>query len=387
MYRVTVTFVIASLLLGCTFAAKEMGSTPGTSSTEPGQKKSANGKLTKPATEFVTVRDPVEDCFTVKVPKGWFTRAYSSRAFDIHREVVISVSPNRDTVVFMGDPNIPQYWTPEYAENNPVLQQIVEVNRMVKISEYVPAEQYLPDYIQRKFGKLEGFKLGELTRNEKRVEDFKKAFADAGVPFGAGDAADQDFTYTDHGTKMSARVVCITIQTSAFWMADVGGITTAGKPADFEQMTRTMAKSKKTNPEWTARQAAQHQQRMAEMQAFSDRMTAQHNRNMAWIQASAESHQRRMESMWAASDASVKSFFERSAASDLQQQRFLNYINDENTVSDSAGKTWQVATGYDRYFVNKETGKYLGGDINFDSEAIRRMGLNPDDYTETKIRE
>lgn len=350
------------------------------------QKSSASQTVTKPTKEMVTVNDPVENCFTMQAPKGWYTRAYMSRAFDMHREVVTCVSPNNDTVIFLGDPNIPQYWSPQYAQYNPFLNDYARVNQMVRIKDYVDAADYFPDYVKRKFGKLEGFKLGKTTVNEETLQQMKDAFAKAGVPFGRGNVVDQSFSYTDHGKTMSCLVVGMTVDGGNFWQADVSGISTAGKVEDFRPMLRAIAGSKKTNPEWRANENAKHQQRMAEMAAFTQRLQAQHNQNMAILQASAERHQQRMQAMWAANDASVQKFYERSASSDLQHQRFLNYINDENTVSDSSGKTWQVMTGFDRYFVNKDTGKYLGGDINFDSEAIRRMGMNPDDYSEVKIR-
>ena len=58
-----------------------------------------------PTTSTITLRDPVDDSFTVEVPEGWDSVAYSSGAFEVHRNVVSSVSPDGKTVLFAGAGN------------------------------------------------------------------------------------------------------------------------------------------------------------------------------------------------------------------------------------------------------------------------------------------
>jgi len=50
---------------------------------------------------------------------------------------------------------------------------------------------------------------------------------------------------------------------------------------------------------------------------------------------------------------------------DVQHRQFLNYINDENTVQNTSGQTFQVDDGYYRYWMNTVDNTYVGGDINF----------------------
>lgn len=157
-------------------------------------------------------------------------------------------------------------------------------------------------------------------------------------------------------------------------------------------MLSAMATSVTVNPEYTARRNAAHEATMADIYAEIDAMTQRHEANMAWIQNSAQAHQQRMQSIWDAGDASMSNFYSRMESMDNTQQSFLNYINEENTVAPlgsgpDAETTWQVDSGYDRYWVNPDTGAYVGGDINFDDSEIRELGLNPSDYTEvTTIR-
>lgn len=375
----TTLTTLATLAVGCA----EVNPAPAPSPVSASAPSAQAPKVSKPVTEMVEIRDPVEDCFTVSVPKGWHNRAYSARAYDVHREVVTSVSPNSDTVLFLGDPSIPQYWNPSQA--NPMTYEFARVNPMMKIEPPQAAEQYFSAYTRRKFGKLQNFKLGTITENVKTVQSMQAMLQKNGIQ-GHVSAVDVPFTYQDKSTKMSAHLVGISIDFGGFWIVDVSGVSTAGKASDFLPMLSTMAKSKKTNPQWTAKQQALHQQRMDQIRAHGEMMNAQHQRNMEWIQASATRHQQRMQAIWASNDASMKSYYERSASSDLQHQRFLNYINDENTVVGSGGKTWQVDSSYQRYFVHKRNNTYLAGDIRFDADEIRRRGLNPDDYEEVKIR-
>jgi hypothetical protein len=82
----------------------------------------------------------------------------------------------------------------------------------------------------------------------------------------------------------------------------------------------------------------------------------------------------------------MKSFNDRMASSDTQHRNFLNYVNEENTVVDPSGKTFQVDGSYQRYFIHKQTGTYVGGDSGTDIDKLRSLGLNPDDYEEAKIK-
>ncbi len=338
---------------------------------------------TKPVTEWVTMKDPVEDCFTVKLPKGWMSQAYVNRAFDVHREVVVTVSPNSDTVIFMGDPNGFSYWAPETA--TPMHYELAKINPFMKIESYPNEYPYFTKHMEKKFGKLPKFKIGGITKNEKVEDSLRRVFSARGWN-GRCAAMDLTFTFEDKGKTSKVLIVGTMIDFGPFWMMDYWGIASTQDPEKFRDNLYEIANSKKTNPAWTAKQQQLHAARMAQIEEFGRMLTQRHEQNMAWIQQSAQRHQTRMQAMWAASDASVKGFFERSAASDGQHQRFLNYINDEYTVTNSSGKTFQVDHSYQRYYVKKGTSQYMGGDINFGEDALRKLGMNPDDWEEVQIK-
>lgn len=339
---------------------------------------SEGGNISVPGvSEFVRIEDPVEKCFTVEVPKGWFNRAYVSRADDIFREVVTCVSPDSNTVIYMGDPKIPQYWYPEKA--NQVTHYLANNNpAMVKIEPHQTAREYTPGYVERKFGQLEGFTITKIEDNQEVVDYNQKKVAESGLSVEVT-SVNVHFNYTDSGKKMSAIVVGVSGKFNDFWIVNASGVSTTGNAADFQPLMMKIMYSRVTSETWKAGQARIHEQKMAEIQERG-------RRNMATLHSMAQSHQARMDAIRAAGDASTRAYYERSAASDTQHRGFLNYINEESTVVGSSGSVRQVDNSYQRYYINRNDNSYVGGDINFDDRSIRAMGLNPDDFEEAKIR-
>ena len=337
-----------------------------------------------PTLETVAMSDPVDDSFTVDVPKGWLNEAYSTGEFDVHREVVTSVSPDGGTVLFIGDPKIPNYWAPEQATD--ITVQFAEVLDYMELRSYTPAEEYFFDYAHGKYGELPGFEVTGVEPNEAMAEGFKRQAAAAGLPESTAHGATVHFRFDNGDKEMRGMLFGLTADLGAFWVTDVSGISTERDPQDYVEMLRQMTHSKVTNPAWTQRANQRHQATMAEIQARTEAMTQQHYANMAWIQGSAQRHQARMEAIWAAGDASVRSFQDRMASSDNTHRQFLNYVNDEHTVVGSGGQTWQVDDGYDTYYMNPSTGTYVGGDINFDDQELLALGLNPSDYEKVEIK-
>jgi len=369
-------------LLGCSATPPtSQGKSPDTSETLTTKQPSGPSDV---PTEFINISDPVENCFTVDVPKDWHNRGYSSRAYDIHREVVTCVSPNSDTVLFLGDPNIPQYWAPN--SGNPFVDQFCEMHPLMELSTYQSAEDYFPKYATKKFGKLTNFKITGVETNEELLGELRRVFAQHGFDASQAAVVDLKFSYEDEGKTMNGLIIGSTINSGGFWMADVYGISTSNDVETYRATLLKIARSKKTNPEWTALQNQKHEERMAQMRAHQEMMNRQHAQNMQWIQNSAQRHQQRMQAIWAANDASMQSYYDRSASSDLQHQRFLNTINEESTVVGSSGEVRQVDNSYQRYYINKSDNTYVGGDIRFNDDSIRKLGLNPDDYEEAKVR-
>ncbi len=326
--------------------------------------------------------DPVENMFSIDMPKGWTNRVYSVRVYDVNTMVATSISPDNSVILFSGDPSMPQYWKP----GNEIGQQIAQYNKMVKIEEFVPAEQFFKDYVDRKFGKLPGFKIASVASDEETRAKVQQMANDKGVNM-MFTAAKVEFSFDEKGKSIHAQITGTTGDCGPFWIATVSGIATTGDPNDYKEMMDAIGKSHKMNPEWQAQQQQRHEQTMAEIARNTQLMTERHNANMQWIQDSAQRHQQRMQAIWSSNEAQNQAFQQRMNSMDNSQRNFLNYINDENTVVSSSGQSFQVDNSYQRYYMNKSDRTYVGGDSTMDIDQLRKLGLNPDDYEEVKVRQ
>lgn len=337
-----------------------------------------------PTTETVTMIDPIEQSFTVEVPQGWNSTAYSSGGFDVHREIVSTVSPDGGTVIFLGDPKVPNYWNPDLATD--LERQMADVLEILELRSYEPAEMYFANWVKDAFSALDGFEITDIESDQQTADNLIQQFQAAGVPYQRAHAVKIRFDYrSSAGEAIHALVFGMTIDGVKMWFTDVGGIATNRDPDDYVDMMSAMSRSKQTSPEWQARRQANQQQTMAQMEAFTQQMVAQHNANMAWIQQSAASHQAHMQAVWAANDASMTAYYDHMSSLDSSQQQFINSINDEHTVAGPDGQTWQVTTGATNYYLNPATGGYTGGDVNFGSSDLIALGYDPDDFVQVTV--
>ncbi|MCB1258610.1 MAG: hypothetical protein KDB26_15975 [Microthrixaceae bacterium] len=337
-----------------------------------------------PTEEFVNIIEPVNGAFTVDVPVGWDNLAYSVVDGQAYEEVVNSVSPDGETVLFLGDPKLATYWIPSMADD--IVRQMAQFVETMVLADYSPAPDYVQQWITDKFGTFDGFTITNTDRLPEVEQSARDGAASVGGQLAAADAARTFFTFTDSdGKQTNAAVSALTMNFGISWRVFITGIATTGNIADYEGMLEHMGNSKKTTEEFKASQNQRHQQTMAMIQQRTEEMTRRHEANMAWIQDSANAHQQRMQSIWQANDASVAGFYDRMASGDVEHRQFLNAINGESTVQNSSGQKMQVDNSYQRYYVNKNDNSYVGGDINFGDSQLRALGLNPSDYEEANI--
>lgn len=324
--------------------------------------------------ETVLLRDPVEDGFTIQLPKGWHNLAYTARSFDISYFIMQTASPDGNSVIFSGDPSIPMFFTPD-GPTAEMAHLNSRYNPLIRVAPLASAEQFTPDYVKRKFGKLEGFELVSTKQSPEIVDRLNAQMQKSGFRMDAS-AAVVHFRFKQGAKTMNTLLYGHVLSQPGIWTFGMSGIASANDPQKLYDLLIKIVDSVKTNPEWRAKQDAIHQQKMAQI-AAQGRLA---------MQGMAERHQIRMNAIRAQGDASMKAYYDRSNASDLQHRNFLNYINDETTVVNSAGKAFQVTNSYQRYYMHKGNGTYVGGDSTTDLESLRRMGFNPDDYEEVKVR-
>ncbi|GEM_PF-1013415 len=139
----------------------------------------------------------------------------------------------------------------------------------------------------------------------------------------------------------------------------------------------TAAEATKENPQW--------KQYIAQLNRMRQQKAAQQHRlNMQNRQAAFDAHQQKMKGIWAAQDANHASFMNRNfgSGSDISQKRFINMINEEETVyNPSTGQNYQVQAGSTEYWMDSDR-NYIknddyfynpNGDINLNNREWTRV--------------
>ncbi len=226
--------VLAALVLlsGCvSFSGSSEGGGPAASD----RRTEVTIDASAPTTETVLIADPVENAFTVEVPAGWDSVAYLSSEGSVRQQVVTSVSPDGRTVLFVGDPKMPNYWDPDRA--NEITRQFAEWLELMQLQYYYPADLYFPDYTIEKFGALPDFEMLSTTDAPELVQQLQQEFVNAGLGAPETHAVRVRFSYsTDDGTPMQGLIVGMTINGGDFWQASVQGLSTDRTVEEYETM-------------------------------------------------------------------------------------------------------------------------------------------------------
>ena len=134
------------------------------------------------------------------------------------------------------------------------------------------------------------------------------------------------------------------------------------------------------NTRYNPQNVADYNQREAQKANVS---MAAHNQRMQQKQQQFDVSQRNFESKRDAINASISANYNSSnAASDRNQNRFLNYIKDENTVQTN-GSRYQVESGSNQYWLNSN-GEYVGSN-NPNYDPNRNQDTNGQTWTEGQI--
>lgn len=352
-------------------------------------------------TEWVLVTDPVEGAFSVQMPRGWQNQASSVRPHGQYRSVISSRNPGGDTILFMGGSDLPSF-----VEPSAPTAFLAGGNPLSLVHTYLPADQFLPRFVQQRYGQAPGFRITGAGPNPVLEHLTRETAQKKGIQARIS-AARVTFEYQEYGATVRGVIHGTTLGMGDIWVPDISGILTTGDPAPYGSILFEMVRSYQTNPQWRQQQDNAHaqamtgiqqesQSRMAAMQAGHEaRMNAIHQAGAVNTQI----HQGRM----AQSEAAHQSFMQNLRStpttassggyadatevySDASHRRALNYIRDEETVVDSSGQTYRVETGYERYYLNLRDNTYIGADSLTERDDLRKWGVNPEDYEEVRIR-
>lgn len=361
-----------------------------------------------PAIELVPVTDSIEGAFTVDLPRGWTVDARSLRPGGVHRPVAMARSPEGDTQIFIGDPQLPDYLEP-YSGMMP--------HPMAVLMPFQPAEAFFRGYAHNRYGAAPGFRITACARNPALEQPLIEGAQRRGIPARASGAS-LSFELQDGPRRVRGRLHGTTSGPPPLWVAVVfGALTTIDMdPARWDALLLRIFGSLRFDPRWQQLRDQTHAQRMVQIQqddqAARAAMQIRHQGNMAWIQNSTAAHAQRMDNLHASADAQLAGWRAREDAGDQAHQaflsglrgespaapmaapggdfghrRFLNVITEQETVIDGAGNAYQVEGGHERYYKHRRDNSYLGTDASVEHQDLRaRFGVNPDDYEEVRIK-
>lgn len=337
----------------------------------------------KTQNEMQTVYDMTENSFSIAMPAGWQNIALMHRLHNSPRTLVRAISPDNNAVVFMGDPVLPVYSMP-----NPQMEAMYRnmgMNPPTQSSQFIDADTYFASYMQERFSRLPGFVLDEKYIDEKIIDFQRKEMQKLNFHPTVTNISYR-FHYESNGRTIRGVVNGTTMSFGSGWLPEVSGYCTTGDISELEEIFWTMGKSRVQNPAWQQAQNARHQQVMAQIEANTQAMTAQHQRNMANIQASAQAHQQKMAALHQAADIRNQAWADQQASLDAQHKQFINSIRNEHTVADPSGNTYQVDNYSDKYFVDRTNNTYIGTHGTVTLDDLRQIkGLNIDNFAETII--
>ena len=334
--------------------------------------------------EWETKIDPNEQAFSIDLPKGWKNDAYVKRDGIFTASVATSESVDGADALFFGDPKMPRFVTPEAA----LPQNRADPN--TRIQSYQPAERFLPEYVKSRFARLPGFKITGVADEPELAEKNRRMLQTVNLPVREVRSARVDFDFEQGGKMRRGSLFGTTIDIGIIWSASVAGVVSSADPARLRSALFHVLESQKILPEWkekerlaAADRKRQHEYIMAQIAANTEVLKSNHASNMATLNGMAVRHQARMGAIHAAGDASMAAYRARDVASDNTQRGFLNYINDEHTVSGASGRTFQVDNRYDRYYINKNDNSYIG--LKGGTTLNDLPGVNPGDYEEGNV--
>lgn len=343
--------------------------------------------------------------FSITLPRGWRNELGVVPTPLMKHSVARSTSPDGVTSFRIGDPGLPLFMEPGYAGYG--------VPPGATVRPATPAHQLVAEWTQFQFGRAPGLRVLSVTEFPPALQLFVEATRRAGAPAMWATAARLDAEITESGRPLRIAVVMTTgSAVPSAWFAQVYAVTSAGDPGPLvpallrviTSLGVTDAERQRLTNERMA-SAAAHQTTMAQINANSAILAANHQHNMANIDNSARAHQARMADLQYAGDMQMQSWQQQQQVSDGQhaaamsglrpdmadpalsgspQQDFVNMIREERTVIDGNGDAHQVQAGYDKYYYRRHDDSWIKLPAHQNLADV--PGIDPDDYEETRIQ-
>ena len=235
---------------------------------------------------WTPVVDSVEGAFSVELPTGWQADVRTLRVGPLTLRAVRAVSPDGATRLSLHDPDLPAFYEPSSGMMvTPGVHQLMP---------FVPAGQFLPQYLQQRFGAAPGFSVAAVVDEPDLVRDTVQRAAERGYQV-RPTAASAEFSFTDQGSTVAALMMCSTTSFGPTWAADVFAVFAVGGSRPDRALLLHALRSERTNAQWQA----------GENQLFANQQAINQQQSNAWMATMQAGHNQRMGDIAAAGAANT----------------------------------------------------------------------------------
>jgi hypothetical protein len=343
MKPITKSIIIASSSLIFILAAGCSHSESSTAGTAPAS--------SAPGIAWETFQDPLEQAFSLDVPKGWTIKGGMFRlGYSDHRAMVDITSPDGKVNVRLGDVSIPAYFLPNQFHHEGEVYDLGAQAQGI-VAKYRNGQEFASAYGKGRFS-------GECQSLTEQQSDapppFKADATAAGV--GVKEYSDGSVTYTCT-TAQGAMTAFAYTQTSLYeGLWQVTAITSFLAPSDQVAVARNIvaqsAKSLKFAPAWIQKQSELDQ----------EALVYQRQRQQARIRALSQ-QVAQFESKMQSMQNQVAAFERGQARQAAQVEDFTNALIGITPTTDPFGNRHDAWTGpKSSYWSNPATGQTVNSD-------------------------
>ena len=305
---------------------------------------------------FTSWKEPNEGAYVTQVPQGWQVRGGIMRPDPLRLlDPVEMQSPDGKLYVFSGDPKLPVFKTPTRMEASLGMAEGSR-NGAAILMRYRPAAQYLPTYLQQRFGQqCPDFRIETVQDQPQLAEPANRQLAAGTAPgsFQRVDVALASFRCGSGSKGMVQMATYITgsdgqMGTEGFgiWMVSgvAGFVAPPQRMVEAGQVVIKLLSARQINPQW----AQSNQQMVAQINTYSRQAAAEMSAQIA----------RNAPSM--ASSSSGSSTTSTSLSDDLSRQWQNSTMDQTDVIDQSTGTRYKVESGSNYYWINQQGTAIVG---------------------------
>ena len=296
--------------------------------------------------------DPLEQAFTLEVPKGWTVKGGMFRlGYSDHREMVDMTSPDGKINIRMGDVAIPTYFLPNQIHHEGEVYDL-GAQAQGRVARYRTGQEFASAYGKTRFATM----CASLSPQQSNLPPIGNQVPPLAENNPAPHAADGDITYSCNGAQ-GARIAYVYSQTAPFQgLWQVTSLVSYVSPrADVPEARSIIQHSEKTfvlSPAWIQKQKQLNDEALVYQRQRQQARMRQLSEQVAQFEAKMQAMQNQV------------SQFERGQAQRQSQfEAFDNVINGVTPTVDPFGNKIDVNTGpKNSYWKNPGTGEVVNSD-------------------------